>query len=202
MVSNLGETPENTWDPTYGINGLTDVNASWGATDFTTGSNAEGYNLDSVTLKMANRIESGTTFTVRIYETNPTTGLPGSDYWTLAGSNNPATGSSPSYTASGVTLAANTTYWVVAGVTGTLGKYDWYGTSSTNQTGMLGWDIGSGWTESTDKGASWGTYDDTGGPQKFGVYGTPVPEASTSLLFGLGLLGLVAARRWRRKPGA
>ena len=102
------------------------------------------------------------------------------------------------------TLAANTTYWLVSGISSGTGSYSWGYTSSTAQTGLPGWTIGNGYVESNNQGGSWSSFP-TDGPFQFSLEGTEnapptsVPEpGSVVALLGLGGLGLASSLKKRK----
>jgi hypothetical protein len=99
-------------------------------------------------------------------------------------------------------LAANTTYWLVSGVSSGAGGYNRGYTTSSNQTGLPGWTIGDGYVESNNQGGSWTSFP-TDGPYQFSLEGTEnatsVPEpGSVVALLGLGGLGLASSLKKRK----
>jgi len=97
-------------------------------------------------------------------------------------------------------LAANTTYWLVSGVSSGSGNYQWGYTTSLNQTGLPGWTIGDGYVESNNQGGSWISFP-TDGPYQFSLEetATNIPEpGSVVALLGLGGLGLASSLTKRK----
>lgn len=102
------------------------------------------------------------------------------------------------------TLAANTTYWLVSGVSDNVGNYQWGYTTSYAQTGLPGWTIGDGYVDSNNQGGGWTSFP-TDGPYQFSLEGTTstpptsVPEpGSVVALLGLGGLGLASSLKKRK----
>lgn len=116
----------------------------------------------------------------------------------LTGTANPSTAGSYTFTAASQVLAANTTYWIVAGVSSGAGSYRWnastaagfYETAFTTQPDAF--------AASNDGGTSWSV--STGAssnPYLFSVSAVAVPEPSTyAALAGVAALGLAL---WRRR---
>ncbi|MCZ8188987.1 MAG: PEP-CTERM sorting domain-containing protein [Microcystis sp. LE19-338.1B] len=190
LVENLSEST----DGTAGIN--LDF---WEGSSFTTGSSS--YNLNSATLLLEQSTASANLF-VRLYSNN--SGQPGT---VITNFTNPAsittTLANNTFTlATPQALAANTTYWLVSGVSSGAGGYNWGYTSSFNQTGLPGWTIGDGYVESYNQGGSWTSFP-TDGPYQFSLEGTEnatsVPEpGSVVALLGLGGLGLASSLKKRK----
>lgn len=111
----------------------------WAAESFTTGSSST-FSLADVTLLIGNPAPAfgGTNggFSVSLYDDSSS--QPGSPLATLSGSANPATPGPYAYSASGVTMSADTTYWIIAQA-GTDSAYSW---SATRNLSQSGWAIG------------------------------------------------------------
>jgi hypothetical protein len=101
------------------------------------------------------------------------------------------------------TLASNTDYWLVAGISEDSGEYLWAFTTSTGQTGSPGWLIGDNPFYSTNQGDIWSNnFSTTFNAFQFSVNGTEntspppptnIPEpGSVVALLGLGGLGLAS----------
>ena len=93
---------------------------------------------------------------------------------------------------SGITLAPNTTYWLVA--TATSGAGVWVSTNTVNSMSPGLWSITGEHSVSFDSGGTWsaGT---PGHPNQFSIEATIVPEPGTLLLLGLG--GMMLRRKCR-----
>nr|WP_275265316.1 choice-of-anchor R domain-containing protein [Microcystis aeruginosa] len=192
LVENLSQGTEDT--------GYTEL-GYWEGASFTTGSGS--YNLNSATLLFQENTADPNLF-LRIYSNS--SGTPGTQ---LTSFTNPAsiTTSLANNTftlATPYTLAANTTYWLVSGISSGTGSYLWGYTSSAAQTGLPGWTIGDGYVESKDQGGSWISRP-TSGPYQFSLEGTEnapptsVPEpGSVVALLGLGGLGLASSLKKRK----
>ena len=180
FVENLSQTNDNT---------ASVKSDAWTGSSFTTGSGS--YKLESATLLLTEYAADANLF-VRLYSNNG--GKPGTQItsFTKPGSittsldNNTFTLTTPQ------ALTANTTYWLISGISsGGSGNYRWGYTSSLAETGLSGWTIGDGYVVSSNQGASW-SYNATGGPFQFSVNGTetPVPEPLTILGTGVVLGGI------------
>ena len=165
------------------------------ATSFRTGTNASGYVLNTVQLGMADATGNPSGFTVMLYSLLFGALTPGQSLGTLAGSLNPATGGSYTYTPdSNLTLFPNTFYYIVltAGTAVANGAYDWsyVGVNSYNPNG--GW-VGFGGSLTSINGSSWtgigGTF------PEFAITATAIPEPSPSWLLLLGSGIFIYVRR-------
>jgi hypothetical protein len=132
---------------------------SWLRSSFTTGGGS-GYTLNSVTLQFRQNTPNANLF-VRLYEDNA--GVLGDLITSFI---NPASisttlpnGADTVFTlTTPQTLAANTSFWLLAGIdapVGTGGEYSWRGTNSFDQTGEPGWSIGNSSLFSDNQGLSW-----------------------------------------------
>ncbi len=172
----------------------------WIGQSFTVGGSSA--TLSSVVLSMAadnTVIPSGNLF-VSLYDATGAGSRPGASLLTLSGSANPATAGNYTYTGSYL-LTANTTYYIVAGVSSGTGAYEWAAHDSQ--------DLGTiGYSDSFDGGVTWNSDNTppgtvfTGETLNMQINGviTPVPEpaewglVSCSAL--LGLVCIVERRRW------
>jgi hypothetical protein len=174
---------------------------SWRGSSFTTGSSS--YNLNSATLLFGENTAEPSLF-LRLYSNS--SGVPGTLITSFTNpasittnlANNTFTLTTPQ------ALAANTTYWLVSGISSGTGSYNWGYTLSTAQTGLPGWTIGDGFVASLDQSASW-TIFPTGVSFQFSLEGTTsppptsVPEpGSVVALLGLGGLGLASSLKKRK----
>ena len=169
------------------------------AAQFSTGPNAGGYSLESVQISIRN--VSGTTaasgnFTLSIYNHDGT--APSTVRALLTGVSDPATTGTYTYNASGVSLAASTTYWVVARVTSGGSTYLWnYANSATLDGPATDWTLTGTYADSfTSALPPWIV--DTGTPSMLAINATPVPEPSEYASVA-GLAGVRAAGWMRRR---
>lgn len=103
------------------------------AADFSTDSSA--YGLSSVTLLL--REESVGTASLNLYSDNG--GIPGFLLGTLTSSGSYSSNLADTvFTASGITLAANTTYWLVLGASSGTFEWSWTATNSGSGAGYTG----------------------------------------------------------------
>jgi hypothetical protein len=166
----------------------------WIAQSFGTGTNSDGYILNSVQLLTEASSGNPSGFVVSIYDYMA--GLvPASSLGSLSGSD-PAAGGVFTYTASGITLSPSTPYFVV--VTSTTpsvqGVYNWgiaNGLTSINN----GW-INTGVYAFSINGSNWNP--GRGSVFQFAINATPIPEPSASLLLLLGSWVLIYARRIKK----
>jgi hypothetical protein len=178
----------------------------WLAAGFFTGTNADGYVLDSVQLALADGSGSPSGFTAMIYAQNhiiPGAVLPGSSLGTLNGSLNPVTSGIYTYTpASSLALSPSTPYFIVltAGTTVANGAYWW--NQSAFPPGSTGvWGADNAVLHSSDGISDW--FSDPypypySGLAQFSITATAVPEPRVLSLFALG--GLCFLWRRRRIP--
>jgi hypothetical protein len=171
---------------------------SWFAADFITGTNAGGYDLNSVQLAMADATGSPTGFTAMIYTSvsRAGAGFPGSSLDTLDGSANPFTAGIYTYTpAANITLSPNTVYFLVAtaGTTVASGAYDW-NVTSTDSPGYSSYHWGGEtFFPTSSNGKDWYYASSTYG--EFALTATAAPEPSASWLLLLGGGALIYVRR-------
>ena len=134
-------------------------NDSWLAADIQTGTNAGGYQLNSIRLALADAVGNPSGFTAMLYTQFGVKGpMPGSSLGTLSGSLHPVTGGIYTYSpTSNLSLSPHTIYWVVltAGTPVANGAYEWSFTSIP-VGGSSGW-IGTGTVLSSSDGLNWWT---------------------------------------------
>jgi hypothetical protein len=186
-VSNLGQTPTDS--AAIGSD-------SWIAQQFYTGTNADGYVLNSIQLLMDAASGSPSGFTVSIYSFNNSNYGPGSDLGSLSGSD-PSAGGIFTYTASGLTLSPSTAYFIVltAATPVAQGAYAW-SLGQQYAGGSDQWEIFPDY-ESSANGSSWDSHARSNTFQ-LAVYATAVPEPSLLGLSPLGVL-LLTWRRWKAR---
>ncbi|NOS88335.1 MAG: PEP-CTERM sorting domain-containing protein [Methylococcaceae bacterium] len=170
----------------------------WRAQSFTVASDQD-YLLSDV--QMINRNADSSTF-LRIYADNAST--PGALLEQLsfssalpttifAANGTPISAQLLTFSSSGLSLTASSTYWIVAGRTSGVGS--WFGTTSTTETGLPGWAIGNSFRTSSDAGASWTV------PASYALYTTinvnpqNVPEPSILALIGIAGISLLRRRK-------
>lgn len=181
LVSNLDE-------PVGGV-GTID-RGQWIASPFQTNDAAAWFSLESIVLSLDGG-DGSNQFSVVLYEAdgNKPSSAP---YSVLLGNANPETPGQFTYLPDGgVTLQANTIYWVAAQVATGTGEYDWNYTpaGTTGQwtiPNLVSFYQDGGWSE----GQAWG-------PHQFGVSAQPVPEPCSFALVALGTL-LCATLRLRQ----
>lgn len=179
IVSNLDEVANSADSVTSTL---------WRANRFTTGNNAGGYTLDSVIGRFSAQTTAGT-FIAQIYSDNES--RPNVSLESLTGAA-PATAGDHTFSSAGLSLDANTSYWIAW--TATSGQYTPENTFSNSETSTDGWTIG-GSSASGDAGGNW-TAESGPGARLFSIQATPVPEPHEYAMFvGLGLMVFVGARR-------
>jgi hypothetical protein len=183
LISTLNSTPGNVW----GIG----ADAFSLAQQFTTGSQSE--TIGSVSVSIANAWPASD-FTVSFYSN--ASGTPGSllSNGLLSGPSTPTSDVINLYGASGLTLNANTTYWLV--FENPAATY--VSIRNTDSGGVLNTSSSAGWTlGNTDykifNGGSYASYPNA--VPLFSIDITPVPEPTTLVLAGLGGLSLLLMRR-------
>ncbi len=174
--------------------------STWLAAGFGTGSSS--YTLSSVTLLIGNLTSSSVSAQLSIYGDD---GLeePGTFLGTLTASSAYSTNlASKTFTASGIVLSANSTYWAVL-TTGS-GELDW--SYAANDVGT-GTGFQDRWAASYDAGSTWYTYSSL---QNTGVYplqtdveaaasAAAVPEPGTASLIFVSCGVAIGAVRRRSK---
>jgi hypothetical protein len=186
-VSNLGQTP---------FGNATVGSDSWLAQPFLTGSNADGYDLNSVQLLMDAASGNPSSLIVSLYS-NSSSIQPGNSLGNFSGSD-PSTAGIYTYTASSIVLLPSTLYYVVltAATPIAQGAYNWSVGDIAKSPG--GWFIEPDSYSSSD-GSNW----NRSRSQIFqlGIYATAVPEPSAMSLIFLGSGVLIYARtRNKRHP--
>ena len=184
LSDNLGKAPFDA-DPVFG--------PIWGAARFNT--DAQAYSLSSVVL-WAKSVSSGSA-TAELYSDNGgTTPNASLGSLSLSGSFPPSAGPA-TFTASGITLAPTSAYWIV--VKGTGSGVDWYWTDDLTGTGA-GFD--THYAISDNAGSTWGDIADVDPFQmQVNVDLAQVPEPGQWAMMAVTALGIAgyAARRVRAK---
>jgi hypothetical protein len=157
---------------------------------FTTGSQSE--NIGSISVAIGSESDPGSDFTISIYSNS--SGQPGSvvSNGLLSGAAVPTVNSVNEYDASGLTLAANTTYFLF--FNNTIGQNVLVQTAQALSTSSTaGWTLGD--PEYRYNGhLIWNDIGQVGVPL-FSINAAPVPEPTTLALAGLSGLGLLLFRR-------
>ena len=152
LVSNIGQTDDSTGDLT----------AYDQAQAFTTGTNSGGYTLESVEIDLSNTSPPFPTHTVSIW-----TGSSGSPGTSLGKLTNPASvvNGVNTYTTTGISLAANTTYFIVVDSSPVSNDFGFIRNTSSDSEdagAASGWSIGdSSIYRGADSTGSWTTYADS-----------------------------------------
>ncbi len=145
LVSNLSQTEPSLFGTSPIVNSGTALDH---AQQFTTGSNAQGYKLNSVEIRFAH-FEKGFSYTVKVH--NNSGGKPGTVVGTLTkptfSNFSTATVLKFSASGSGLDLKASTAYFLVVDVTGNAG------------TGRAGWRITRSTSEDSGAAAGWSIAD-------------------------------------------
>jgi hypothetical protein len=169
----------------------------WLAADFKTGVNADGYELNSIQLGMADTIGNPSGFTVMLYTTIIGTSIfPGNSLGTLDGSANPSTAGVYTYTpASNLMLSPSTDYFIVltAGTTVANGSYEW-SESAYPPSSSGGWSDDNAVFHSSNGISGWNVTPYLGIAQ-FAVTATAAPEPSASFLVLIGSGVFIYVRR-------
>lgn len=202
LVSNIGQESVAGEGPSFafgGYNGGPPATAV--GVDFTTGSTS--VMLDSVTLLMSDVRHGNPTGGVKVelyssyaYSPNGMTGLLG----TFTNAANPVTAGMYDFTGSGVTLAANTTYYLLASAVTPTGGGDFFEWTRTlsyaeDASSSTGWAIGSTYYLQSRDFPNWTTFSFNGVPQF--ALNTSVPEPSACALLGLSTAAMMLRRRRR-----
>lgn len=191
-VSNLGE-------PSTGSQAV--GSDSWIAQGFFTGTNSDGYALNSVQLLMNAASGNPGGFAVSLYS-RLGNGTPGISIGSLSGSA-PAVGGLFTYAASGLTLPPHTAYFVVATSLTPVaqGAYDWSAATGSNGFvyGSEQWFIDDGFFGSAN-GLNWIEHSRQA-VFRLGINAVSVPEPSTLVLtcFSTVILGARLLRRAKVK---
>ena len=140
----------------------------WLRSSFTTGNKSGGYTLSSVALRFREEIANSNVF-IKLYE-DVNGGLGNQIAEFVKPIFIPNTTSNYSFTLLTLQmLAANTTYWLVAGISDGSGRYRWAFTDSDNQSGALDWAISDNSLFTGNQGLNWQSL---AGSFQFKVIGT------------------------------
>jgi hypothetical protein len=157
---------------------------SFGGTSFDTGSNPDGYILNSIQLEMADASGNPSDFALTLYViSNPFSGFETS-LGALNGSTDPSAAGIYTYTApSNLMLSPNTQY-VFKGTAMGSGAFQWSMTDTASSN------AGGGWS-----GSGFGNFSIATEFPQYAITATAVPEPSSSWLLLLGSGVLIYARR-------
>jgi hypothetical protein len=190
MVSSLAFTPGPGSDAVSATN--------WLANKFTTNNSSPTFTLDSITIQMIAATNSSGNFHVAIY--SDASGIPGSQVGSLlTGNTSPASAGQYTWTASGITLNANSSYWMVQEVTSGAGIYSPQYETVTPVV-VSTWTLTGNYIYSANSGTSWVNplHD---GPSLYSISATAVPEpAYAALLLAVPAMAQ-AIRRHRYSRG-
>jgi len=179
MFSNLGQTL---------VGNMAIASDSWRANRFYTGTNTDGYLLNSIQLQLGTPTGTPSGFSLGIYDFNGV--IPGISLELLTG-NEPSGSGVFTFQSSGLVLHPNSAYFIVATATTPLasGSFQWDITSWVDQTNFFEhvFDFGAGgFLYHSSDGHTW-TYSRPNNFM-FAVHATAVPEPSSLLLFFGGLV--------------
>lgn len=182
LFDNLNRSPEDTsaFGTTSGL-----------AQRFTTDNQA--YDLSSVTLKLFAIPNPPNEMSVQLRAGDASKPL-NTILGTLTRSSNYALVGEVTFSATGLTLAPNSDYWIsIFGGAGS--AWQWF--RSTNDTGS-GVGFQTNWSTSTNSGVTWGS-GGSSDPFKMRVTATPVPEPGTWITATVSIaVGAIIARRRRK----
>lgn len=160
------------------------------AVSFTTSGTA--FSVTSVTMRLTNYISSTDTalLTFRLNDGDSPSATVFASLNAPASASN-ADGNFVFTPTSGITLTANTTYWLVIAAASNTETFSWLRSDpSETPTGLATFGIQA---ISENSGGTWS--EGSNGPHSFAINGNTVPEPGTILLVGLGLAGLLFVRR-------
>ncbi len=151
------------------------------------------YQLTSVVLSMSATTHDSGNFFVQLWDATGTGNRPGNLIQTLSGNAKPAAETTYSYAGS-VSLAANTAYFVVLGVSSGPAEYFWNAAFVSNPNSI-------GYSMSTNGGASWDPLITAAtGYMQINADLSPVPEPSEWAAVSVAMLGLVYVAKRRLAP--
>lgn len=171
------------------------ASSSWVGQSFVV--DANNYTLTSVVFPMLDAFDSGGNFFVRIYDATGPSSAPGTSLAELIGSANPASAGNYIYLPDGtVNLNANTTYYVVLGVSSGSGHYLWRYEfpAATIETGSA-----VGYSFSAAPGTSWTAPVNDGVVYNMQVNAVPEPVNVALGIFGLLFSGILSFRWWNNR---
>jgi hypothetical protein len=166
--------------------------------EFRTGSNPSGYSLNAITLAFDGAIGIPTGFSLRVYDT-ASSGRPNHSLGLLSGNSNPSQRGNYVYSASGLTLQANSDYFLVLQGTGTVAfendQYLWYSTTGGNGDSNDGWQVGLLWYSLNGGWSQWTGHS----PGAFGIDASVVPEPCATAVLVAGCAVVCAGRAARSR---
>jgi hypothetical protein len=153
----------------------------------------DDYQLTSVVLGIGN-VNSGAAPIVQLWSDDGSGTPIGDELETLTLSGTFTADAANTFTSTGTTLSASTTYWIVVTNDNT-NTFEWLGAANTSVTS----DIGATHTARLFGGASPGSWNGTSGVlNQIQVNATVIPEPSTLALFGLAGVAMLVARCRKR----
>jgi hypothetical protein len=187
-LSTVADSRINNWVVATG--GFTDPVAQ----KFTLGSQSES--IGFVAVQIDSQSQAGANFAVSIH--SDSAGSPGAlvSNGLLSGPAQPTVNALVNYTASGLTLAANTSYWLEFTNTTSSAVYV-SGTSSTTYTSSDGWTLPATTDFSFNGGAFWSATSEA--TPLFSI--NAAPEPGSILLLTLGVGAILGGRRRRAVAG-
>ncbi len=169
----------------------------WQAVSFTTGTAANGYNLDSLQIRIAGVSGTPSGFYLSLYDNQG--GAPGSSLQPLSGPT-PTGAGIYTFTASSLTLAPSTVYWAVATSPdlGQTGKAAYWAFYSDDYFPSDGWNLSASPNGHSFNGTAWNV-GGGGSPFTIAINATAVPEPASLSLLGMGAL-VICFRRLTLRP--
>jgi hypothetical protein len=164
---------------------------AWWAISFETGTAANGYNLNSMQLRMAGIAGNPSGFELSLYSNN---GSVPENSLDLLGGSDPTGAGIYTFMASGITLSPSTIYWAVttSSDSSLSGNSFYWAFDPDSYTSTDGWSLGVDF-QSQD-GTSWNS-GGGGSPFTLAVNATAVPEPAIYSFTGLGLFAFLLRRR-------
>jgi hypothetical protein len=168
---------------------------SWMAAYFNTGSNTNGYILNSIQLLMGNSTGSASGMVVSLYTLNVNGFVPETNLGTLSGTD-PTSAGTYTFSSSSISLSPSSRYFIVlkSGTPVSTGAFTW-GIGSGGFSVADGWSPGGSYIYSAD-GLNWLGYRPN--PFQYAINATAIPEPATTSLIAIGVITLGLYRRTSR----